>query len=144
MVFSSATFLFVFLPAVLLLYFVPFFRKDRQKEFTKKNIVLCLSSLVFYAWGEPVYIVLMLLSIFYNYNAGIDLESHEDEPKTRRRIFVCAIIFNLFVLGFFKYSDFFVSNINALFGGDVPLLGLSLPIGISFYTFQTLDRKSVV
>ena len=139
MVFSSATFLFVFLPAVLLLYFVPFFRKDRQKEFTKKNIVLCLSSLVFYAWGEPVYIVLMLLSIFYNYNAGIDLESHEDEPKARRRIFVCAIIFNLFVLGFFKYSGFVVENLNSLFSLGIKYEPLALPIGISFYTFQVMS-----
>ena len=139
MVFSSATFLFVFLPAVLLLYFVPFFRKDRQKEFTKKNIVLCLSSLVFYAWGEPVYIVLMLLSIFYNYNAGIDLESHEGEPKTRRRIFVCAIIFNLFVLGFFKYSGFVVENLNSLFSLGIKYEPLALPIGISFYTFQVMS-----
>ncbi len=139
MVFSSATFLFVFLPAVLLLYFVPLFRDDGQKELKKKNTVLCISSLVFYAWGEPVYIVLMLLSIFYNYNAGIDLEQHEDKPKSRRRILVCAIVFNLLVIGFFKYSGFVVENLNSLFSLNIRYEPLPLPIGISFYTFQVMS-----
>ena len=139
MVFSSATFLFVFLPVVLTLYFIPFFKNDEQKEITKKNIVLCLSSLVFYAWGEPVYIILMLLSIFYNYNAGIDIENNADDPKAKNRIFVFAVMFNLLVLGFFKYSGFVVENVNSIFSLNIRYEPLALPVGISFYTFQVLS-----
>ena len=139
MVFSSATFLFVFLPIVFAFYFIPFFRNDERKELTKKNIVLCLSSLVFYAWGEPVYIVLMLLSIVYNFNAGIDIEKNGNNPKVRKRIFVFAVLFNLLVLGFFKYSGFVVENINSIFSLNIKYEPLSLPVGISFYTFQVLS-----
>ena len=119
MVFSSAAFLFVFLPVVLLLYFLKFFRNDEQKELTKKNAVLCLSSLVFYAWGEPVYIVLMLLSIFFNFNIGIDLEKNAGSDKKRKALFVCAILFNLGILAFFKYSGFVVENINSVFSLNI-------------------------
>ncbi len=139
MVFSSAAFLFVFLPIVFLLYFIPFFRNDAQKELTKKNLVLCLSSLVFYAWGEPVYIVLMLLSIFYNFNAGLDLEHNANCPRAKKRIFAFAVLFNLLVLGFFKYSGFLVENINSIFSLNIKYEPLALPVGISFYTFQVLS-----
>lgn len=139
MVFSSAAFLFVFLPVVLLFYFVKFFRNDEQKELTKKNAVLCLSSLVFYAWGEPVYIVLMLLSIFFNYNIGIDLEKNVDNDKKRKALFVCAVIFNLGILGFFKYSGFVVENLNSIFSLNIKYEAFALPVGISFYTFQVLS-----
>ena len=139
MLFSSATFLFVFLPVVLLLYFVPVFRQDPQREMTKKNAVLCLASLVFYAWGEPVYIVLMLISIYFNYNIGLDLEAHTFDPKRRKTLFILAVVFNLFVLGFFKYYPFAVDNVSRLFSIEIKAAQISLPIGISFYTFQILS-----
>lgn len=139
MLFSSATFLFAFLPLVLLFYFVPLFRTEPQKEITKKNFILCIASLVFYAWGEPVYIVLMLISIFFNYTIGCDLDRNLLNEKAKKRILVFAVIFNLGVLGFFKYYGFAVDNINSLFGLELMHANLALPVGISFYTFQALS-----
>ncbi len=138
MVFSSAVFLFVFFPLTLVLYYL-FSFKDHEKDITKKNIVLFIASLIFYAWGEPVYIVLMLISIFFNYNLGIDIENHKVSRKKRKSLLVFGVIFNLFMLGFFKYSGFMVQNINSLFGAEIEYEGLPLPVGISFYTFQILS-----
>lgn len=138
MVFSSAVFLFVFFPIVLILYFLPVL-KDRQKDLKKKNFVLFLSSLVFYAWGEPVYIVLMLISIFFNFNLGIDIENHSSEPKKAKRLMWFGVAFNLFMLGFFKYSGFLVENISTVFNTEIEYNALPLPVGISFYTFQILS-----
>ncbi len=139
MVFSSTAFLFVFLPVVLFFYFVKLFRNDEQKELTKKNAVLCLSSLVFYAWGEPVYIVLMLISIIFNYNLAIDLEANAGSEKKRRALLFFAVLFNLGILGFFKYSGFVVENINSVFSLNIKYEPFALPVGISFYTFQVLS-----
>ena len=111
MVFSSAVFLFVFFPLMLVLYFLPGFSKNPEKDMAKKNLVLCLASLIFYAWGEPVYIVLMLISIFFNYNLGIDIENHKNSCKKRKSLLIFGVAFNLFMLGFFKYSGFIVDNI---------------------------------
>lgn len=138
MVFSSAAFMFAFLPITLLLYFVPVFR-DERKETGKRNLVLCLVSLVFYAWGEPVHILLMLLSIVFNYLVGLDIQKHRDEEKNSRALFIFCLVFNLFMLGFFKYSGFFVNNINSLFGTSIEYNAPPLPVGISFYTFQILS-----
>ena len=104
MVFSSAVFLFAFLPVTLLLYFIPLFGKDEKKEIGKKNLVLCLVSLVFYAWGEPVHIFLMILSIVFNYLVGMDIENKKQQGKNAKAVFIFCLIFNLFSLGFFKYS----------------------------------------
>ncbi len=138
MVFSSATFLFLFLPFTLVLYNLKLF-KDKNRETVKKNIVLLIMSLIFYAWGEPVYIILMLLSIFYNYNAAIDIDSYIGRPKKKKAVFVCAIIFNIFILGFFKYYGFAIECINSLFSLSLPVRDIPLPVGISFYTFQILS-----
>lgn len=138
MVFSSATFLFLFLPFTLVLYNLKLF-KDKDRETVKKNIVLLIMSLIFYAWGEPVYIILMLLSIFYNYNAAIDIDSYIGSPKKKKAVFICAVIFNIFVLGFFKYYGFAVESINSLFSLSLPVRDIPLPVGISFYTFQILS-----
>ncbi len=138
MVFSSAVFLFVFFPITLVLYYL-FSFKDSEKDIKKKNIVLFISSLIFYAWGEPVYIVLMLISIFFNYNLGIDIENHKVSRKKRKSLLIFGVVFNLFMLGFFKYSGFMVQNINSLFGAEIEYEGLPLPVGISFYTFQILS-----
>lgn len=138
MLFSSMTFLFVFLPVVLLLYFVPVF-ESHSRELNKKNFILCISSLIFYAWGEPIYIVLMLISIYFNYNIGLDIENNEWKPKKKKALLVFAVIFNLLVLGFFKYYGFVVDNINNIFSVNITHTDLALPVGISFYTFQALS-----
>ena len=127
MLFSGIPFLFYFLPAVLILYFlVP--RKGR-------NTVLLLASLLFYAWGEPKYVVLMAASILLFYSYGLAVERSR-RPKIWLAAAVCT---GAAMLGLFKYADFAVENFNALTGLSVPLLKLALPIGISFYTFQCIS-----
>ncbi|MBE6148895.1 MAG: MBOAT family protein [Firmicutes bacterium] len=130
MVFSSTIFLFFFLPIVLILYYLV------PSKF--KNIILLFSSLVFYAWGEPIYIILMCISSFVDYLNGRLLAKNNNE-KTRKRFLTIAIFINLSLLGFFKYSDFLIRICNSIFNTSIPLLNLGLPIGISFYTFQTMS-----
>lgn len=129
MVFSSLYFLFSFLPLVLLVYFL-------VPEFLK-NIVLLLASIFFYAWGEPVYVVLMLFSAVFNYVIGLDLDSTEGAEKKRLMFFAVGV--NLLILGFFKYFSFCIEIINSIFGLSIACRELALPIGISFYTFQSLS-----
>ena len=133
MVFSSIPFLFYFLPLVLIFYFIS------PKKL--KNCILFLFSLLFYAWGEPIYVILMLFSTVVDYTHGIWIEKFLDrsEKNNARIILLSSMIINISLLCFFKYSDFFIDNINLLFSLDIPLLQLPLPIGISFYTFQTMS-----
>ncbi|MBQ3432475.1 MAG: MBOAT family protein [Clostridia bacterium] len=139
MVFSSSTFLIVFLPVTLALYYV--IGHFVSRNMTVKNIILLIASLLFYAWGEPVYIILMLLSIVFNFIAGKDIDSAKkaNNPAQAKIAFLIAIIFNLAVLGFFKYFGFLVENINMLLHTDMHIPQLALPIGISFYTFQIMS-----
>lgn len=134
MVFSGITFLYYFLPCVLLLYFLALAKA--------KNTVLLIASLFFYAWGEPVYILLMLLSIFIGYIAGLLLEKTMQGPIgciTPQIVLTAAVgIFTLLFI-IFKYTDFIIENINAATGMDIPLRHIVLPIGISFYTFQMIS-----
>ena len=139
MVFSSAAFLFVFLPVVMALYYLPVFRKNERRSIEYKNIILCTSSLVFYAWGEPVYIVLMILSIFFNYFIGIDIEENVLNEKKKKFALLLGVAYNIYALGFFKYSGFIVETVNGVFGSSVEYSPLALPIGISFYTFQIMS-----
>ena len=136
MVFSSLLFLFQFFPVVLLLYFI-----IPRRFLGARNLVLLVSSLVFYAWGEPVTISLMVFSILMNYLLGWMVQKYCDKgQRGRARGFVVsAVVLNLLLLGVFKYADFFLENAAALLGRDIPLLHLALPIGISFYTFQSLS-----
>lgn len=130
MVFSSTLFLFRFLPIIMILYFLAPGRM--------KNILLLLGSLIFYAWGEPVYVLLMLFSTISDYLHGRVIG--RARSKGVRKVFlVSSIVVNLGVLCFFKYADFLVGTINQLAGTNIPLLNLPLPIGISFYTFQTMS-----
>ena len=131
MVFSSIPFLFFFLPIVMILYFIV------PRRF--KNFVLLACSLVFYAWGEPVYITIMLFSTVFDYVNGLLLERFDAKPRARKAVLITSVVGNLAILMFFKYSDFFISNLNAAANLDIGLLGLALPIGISFYTFQTMS-----
>ncbi|MGM9652792.1 MAG: MBOAT family O-acyltransferase [Eubacteriales bacterium] len=130
MLFSSIPFLFYFLPIVLALYFIT--------PAKLKNAVLLLASLFFYFWGEPKYTLLMLLSITLSFCAGLLIERFRGTVYAKIFL-VCGTASSLLLLGFFKYADFFIANINALLGLSVPLLKLALPIGISFYTFQSLS-----
>ena len=130
MVFSSLTFLLFFLPAVLAVYFaVP-------ARF--KNAVLFLFSLAFYAWGEPVYVCLMLFSTVLDYSCGRAVDAHRGTGKAKAALLVSVCV-NLALLAVFKYSDLFVQTFNRLCGTALPLPHLPLPIGISFYTFQTMS-----
>ncbi|MDQ0059958.1 MBOAT family O-acyltransferase [Paenibacillus harenae] len=131
MVFSSLLFLFIFLPAVLLLYF--------SSPWRIKNLVLFVTSLIFYAWGEPIYIAIMLLSTITDYFFGLLLGRPNISAGKRKGIVVVSILINLTLLGFFKYADFLIHNINALLGTSIPPTDLPLPIGISFYTFQSMS-----
>ncbi|WP_069988466.1 MBOAT family O-acyltransferase [Massilioclostridium coli] len=133
MVFSSIFFLFCFLPIVLIVYFIV------PKRW--KNLVLLLFSLFFYAWGEPVYVILMLLSILFNYVMGLDIAQRNaaHRPKKAKASLIFTVVVNLFLLGFFKYAGFLIGTINDLFVVNLPYKELALPIGISFYTFQTLS-----
>lgn len=96
-------------------------------------------SLIFYAWGEPVYIVIMLVSTLTDYSFGLLLDKPNMSSVKRKGIVVCSIIVNLMLLSYFKYADFLIHNVNALLGTDIPLTELPLPIGISFYTFQSMS-----
>ena len=137
MVFSGAVFLFVFFPLTMILYFIP--GRKAENDMTRKNLILCIASLIFYAWGEPVYIVLMCLSILFNYHLGLDMEEHRNQPQKMRKLLIFGVAFNLFMLGFFKYAGFAVENVSSIFGVETDYEGLPLPVGISFYTFQILS-----
>lgn len=106
-----------------------------------KNPILLLASLIFYAWGEPVYVLLMMFSIVFNYLGGVQIEGMSRAGRKRRRkaVFLFTVIMDIAVLCFFKYYGFLVGNLNALFHTDIPIRQLPLPIGISFYTFQILS-----
>ena len=128
MLFSGLPFLFFFLPLTLLLYFLT----PRRG----KNLVLLAASLFFYAWGEPKFIVFMLVSILLGYFSGLLVEKYKSRPRRCRGILTISILLILSLLVYCKYTDFFLSTLSTLLGRDIPLLGVVLPIGISFYTFQ--------
>lgn len=133
MIFSSIFFIFAFLPVVLVLYYLVPFRA--------KNFVLLAASLIFYAWGEPVYVILMIFSIVINFVSGLELEYYMENQEMRKAKTACitTIVVNLLVLGFYKYYGFLLENMNAILPFDIPYTKLALPIGISFYTFQTMS-----
>lgn len=131
MIFSNIFFIFRFLAVVLILYYaVPY---------KYKNGIITIASLIFYSWGEVKYFPIMLASTAVDFFASQTIERHRDNKKITRIALACSMIFNLGSLFFFKYTDFFISNINNFFGTSIPLLKLTLPLGISFYTFQTMS-----
>lgn len=130
MLFSSITFLYCFLPCVLLVYFVV---PDRLKNFT-----LLAASLIFYGWGEPKYLVFMLLSVTQSYIAALLVERFRGKKLAKLALALSAVA-SLGLLAYCKYADFFIENFNAVTGLSVPLLNIALPVGISFYTFQILS-----
>ena len=131
MVFSSLPFLFFYLPIVLLIY--------KLSPLKLRNLFLLLASLFFYGWGEPIYIAIMFLSIAVDYTHGMLVEKWRADDRKARMAVASSVFFNLLILVFFKYWDFLAGSINTLTGLALPILGIPLPIGISFYTFQTMS-----
>ncbi len=133
MVFSSFVFLLVFLPLVLAIYYIC---PDKLR-----NLVLFIASLIFYVWGEPVYVLIMLFSTVFDYTNGRLIENFQNKKndKMAKTVLVIDLVGNLCILGFFKYTDFAIGTVNSIFGTGISLLHIALPIGISFYTFQTMS-----
>jgi alginate O-acetyltransferase complex protein AlgI len=135
MLFSSSVFLFLFFPLVLFGYYVPL-RRWRLGQ----NIFLLLASLFFYAWGEPWFVLVMMISILLNYGLGrLAGRSYRNGGRNRQVVIFGTLFVNLGIIFIFKYLDFTVANLNALLGIQLPLLGIPLPIGISFFTFQAIS-----
>ncbi len=130
MLFSGATFLYAFTPLVLILYFLV----PRRA----KNYVLLVSSLVFYFFGEPVYVLLLIFSSLSDWLHSLYIESHRG-TKAAKVALISSIVINLAMLGFFKYTDFLIGTVNSILGTSIPKTGVPLPIGISFFTFQTMS-----
>ncbi len=133
MVFSSTLFIFVFLPMVIGIYFIC--------PVSYRNALLLIFSLIFYGWGEPKYILVMIFSILINYFSGILIDRFrcKNQHKRCKIVLVVSLICNISILGYFKYWDFIIENINSMLGSSINILELALPIGISFYTFQTMS-----
>ncbi len=133
MLFSSTIFLFVFLPSVLILYY-GLCRKENTR-----NIILLLASLGFYAWGEPKVVFIMIMCIAVNYIFGLLVDKYRTNRVKSISVLTCMVIFNLTVLGIFKYSGFIVQNINLAMNAGITVPQVALPIGISFFTFQSIS-----
>lgn len=131
MVFSSIMFIFRFLPIMFIIYYLT------PNKF--KNLSLLILSLVFYSWGEPKYFIIMLLSIGVDYSISIFIEKYREKKIITKVLLFCSLIFNLGMLILFKYLNFFIENINLVLGTSLSLIYLTLPLGISFYTFQTMS-----
>lgn len=129
MLFSGISFIYFFLPFTALYYVIP-------KRF--KNLFLMIVSLAFYFFGEPIYVSLLIFSSLVDFTHGLYIEKHRNTKKAKIAL-ISSVIINLGLLGIFKYTDFFITTINALSGAEIPLTGIELPIGISFFTFQTMS-----
>ncbi len=133
MVFSSNAFLFFFLPIVLGFYYL--FRKNR----TAANAILTVFSLLFYAWGEPAFVFVMLASIFMNWLFALGIDRFRARARMAKALLAVSCVMNVGLLGVFKYTSFIVTNLNKAFSLSIPDPGLALPIGISFFTFQAMS-----
>lgn len=131
MVFSNVLFIYLFLPLNLIIYHC-------FKSRTAKNITLIVFSLIFYAWGEPLWIILLLFSSALDYYHGLLIEKNRGKKITKLILF-SSVVINLGLLIAFKYTPFIYENINMIFNVSLDIPKMSLPIGISFYTFQTLS-----
>lgn len=131
MVFSNIFFIFRFLSLFLVIYYLA--------PYKYKNGIITIFSLVFYSWGEVKYFPIMILSTVVDFFCSQVIERHRDNSKIKKASLAVSVVFNLGMLLTFKYADFFISNINSAFGTAIPLLNLTLPLGISFYTFQTMS-----
>ena len=134
MLFSTTTFILIFLPIVIFIYY-GLLRKTKMA----KNVFLLLASIIFYAWGEPYFVIIMLLSIIVNWLLGLLINKYRNEKIKSKIIIITMLIFNLGILGIFKYLGFIMENINNLFNIHMPVPNIMLPIGISFFTFQAIS-----
>ena len=134
MLFPSEVFLFLFLPLLLILYYGLF-----RKFPTAKNVLLVIASLLFYAYGEPVYVFLMIVVILLHYGFGRMIWKHHDSEKAKKWIVFVSVAVDLLILGVFKYTDFILTNLNMAAGWAIPMTGIRLPIGISLFTFQAIS-----
>lgn len=136
MVFSTTTFLFLFLPAVLAVYYIPFVKKRRKLS----NFILTAASILFYAWGEPVFVLIMLGSIVINWAFGLAVQKNLEKSKSKAKLAVgLSVATDLAILFVFKYLTFILENFNLLFNKNINTLNIALPIGISFFTFQAMS-----
>ena len=133
MLFNSYEFIFLFLPFAFFTYF--YLNKKRLAEAAKAFLVL--SSLFFYSWWNVIYLPLILGSMVFNYCFGVELNK-ENGKISKKFILILGIVANVMLLGYFKYSDFFISNLNFIFHTQIPHLNLLLPLAISFFTFQQI------
>ncbi|MCR5301171.1 MAG: MBOAT family protein [Lachnospiraceae bacterium] len=131
MLFSSYTFIIIFLPLLIIAYYI-----IPEKL---RNALLLAASLAFYAWGGPSYLLVMLGSILINYVSGLAVDGLSERPSAKRWAVILTVVLNLSLLGYYKYTDFFIENINWITGLDIPLRHIILPLGISFYTFQGMS-----
>ncbi|HQD49637.1 MAG TPA: MBOAT family protein [Defluviitaleaceae bacterium] len=134
MLFSSVVFIFFFLPFVLFMYYVPF-----RKSIKLKNILLLIASLGFYAWGEPVFVLIMVLSIVFNWLFGLLVDKYREDKVKSRFVLTLMVCFNLTIIFIFKYLMFTLENINFFFKTNIHVPYIALPIGISFFTFQNMS-----
>ena len=139
MLFPSNIFLFCFLPVMLVLYYVCAAVIPKDKRVLYKNIVLLTGSIIFYAYGEHILTLILIFSIFFNYGMALWIEMTHNRQRSAKGLMILTVIVNIAVLFVYKYLDFSITNINRLFGFSIPLSGLVLPIGISFFTFQALS-----
>ncbi|MGN0904356.1 MAG: MBOAT family protein, partial [Alphaproteobacteria bacterium] len=131
MIFSSFLFLWCFLPPLLILYF-------SVKSPVYRNVLLLIASLIFYAWGEPYYVFLMMASVTANYFLG-QWVGGASTPKMKKTAVLIGTLINLLILAHFKYTDFLIDNLNILLSLEISAKEIPLPIGISFYTFQAIS-----
>lgn len=134
MVFSSLIFIFIFLPLVLISYYVA------PKRL--RNTIILLASLIFYAWGEPIYIVLIIISILINYLGALLIRVHINNKEKSKFIFITILLIDISILFFFKYYGFAIESLGSIIGLDLKVKTISLPLGISFYTFQQISYIS--
>ena len=134
MAFSSTVFLFVFLPALLLIYYCKLVKSNKTR-----NIILLIASLLFYAYGEPIYILIIILSIIINYFIGLMIDKTKEEKKYEKLPLIVGIIFNIGLLIIYKYLNFIFDNLSLIFNKNILGVDIALPLGLSFYTFSILS-----
>lgn len=134
MLFPSEVFLFLFLPIVVCLYYGVFL-----KHSVGKNIFLFIASLLFYAYGEPIYVFLMIFMILIHYFFGLLVERYKRSELNSKLVLAGMVVFDILILGYFKYADFIIENINSVFSTQIELINVALPIGVSFFTFQAIS-----
>ncbi len=132
MLFSSLTFLYIYIPLLCFLYFI-------INNSVYKRVILTIFSVLFYAWGEPVFVLLILGSVFVNYISGILINRAENNPVLRKTYLTISIILNLSILAIFKYTPMAIETVNSIVGLEIPIPNITMPIGISFYTFQAMS-----